>query len=64
VHLGHDAACFYDFMFQNPFFENETPDYLHISNTIVPALLAAGVTQQQIDEMFVDNPRRYFTRSD
>jgi phosphotriesterase-related protein len=64
VHLGHDAACFYDFMFQNPFFANEKPDYLHISHAILPALLAAGVTQQQIDEMLVDNPRRYFTRSD
>jgi phosphotriesterase-related protein len=63
VHLGHDAACFYDFMFQNPFFAEEKPDYLHISRTIVPELLAAGVTQAQIDEMFVDNPRRFFTRA-
>jgi phosphotriesterase-related protein len=63
VHLGHDAACFYDFMFQNPFFAAEKPDYLHISNEIVPALLAAGVTQAQIDEMFVDNPRRFFSRA-
>jgi phosphotriesterase-related protein len=63
VHLGHDAACFYDFMVQNPFFADETPDYLHISAKIVPALLAAGVTQAQIDEMFVDNPRRFFARA-
>jgi phosphotriesterase-related protein len=63
VHLGHDAAAFYDFMFQNPFFAEEKPDYLHISNTIVPALLDAGVTQAQIDEMFVDNPRRFFSRA-
>ena len=28
--------------------------------TIVPALLAAGVTQAQIDEMLVENPRRFF----
>jgi phosphotriesterase-related protein len=60
VHLGHDAACFYDFMVHNPFFANEKPDYLHISNTIVPALLDAGVTQSQIDEMLIDNPRRFF----
>ena len=32
VHLGHDGACFYDFMFQNPFFADEKPDYLHISH--------------------------------
>src|SRR5262249_25941827 len=29
VHLGHDAACFYDFMIDNPFFVDEKPDYLH-----------------------------------
>jgi len=63
VHLGHDAACFYDFMFRNPFFADERPDYLHISQKIVPALLAAGVTQAQIDEMLVDNPRRFFARA-
>ena len=63
VHLGHDAACFYDFMFENPFFADEKPDYLHISQKIVPALLAAGVTQAQVDEMFHDNPRRFFTPS-
>ena len=60
VHLGHDGACFYDFMVGNPWFADEHPDYLHISNTIVPQLLTAGVTQAQIDEMFVDNPRRFF----
>jgi phosphotriesterase-related protein len=61
VHLGHDGACFYDFMVGNPWFANEHPDYLHISNTIVPQLLTAGVTQAQIDAMFVDNPRRFFS---
>lgn len=63
VHLGHDGACFYDFMFQNPFFVDEKPDYLHISNNIVPQLLAAGVTQEQIDQMFVENPQRFFARA-
>ena len=61
VHLGHDAACFYDFMFRNPFFADEKPDYLHISRNIVPQLLAAGVTQEQVDEMLVGNPRRFFS---
>lgn len=60
VHLGHDAACFYDFMVGDPFFADEKPDYLHISRTILPALLQAGVTQDQIDEMLVANPRRFF----
>jgi phosphotriesterase-related protein len=34
--------------------------YLHIHNDVIPALLAAGVTQQQLDIMFIDNPRRHF----
>jgi phosphotriesterase-related protein len=60
IHLGHDAACFMDFMVSNPPFAHERPDYLHISNTILPALLENGVTQEQIDEMLVLNPRRFF----
>jgi phosphotriesterase-related protein len=60
IHLGHDGACFYDFMIGNPPFAQERPDYLHISTTIVPRLLEEGVTQEQIDEIFVENPRRFF----
>ncbi len=63
VHLGHDAACFNDFMIGNPFFVDERPDYLHISTHILPALLEAGVTQEQIDQMLVANPQRYFARA-
>ena len=61
IHLSHDAACFMDFMVGDPAFANEKPDYLLISNQVVPALLDAGVTRAQIDEMMVANPRRYFT---
>jgi phosphotriesterase-related protein len=60
VHLGHDAATFLDFFLGDPKFAEEKPDYLHISNTIVPMLAEAGVTEEQVDTMFVDNPRRYF----
>jgi phosphotriesterase-related protein len=60
IHLSHDAACFMDFMVGDPAFADERPDYLHISTTILPALLEQGVTQAQIDELMVDNPRRFF----
>jgi len=60
IHLSHDAACFYDFMTGDPNFADERPDYLHIWTTILPALLEAGVTQEQIDQMTVENPRRFF----
>jgi len=32
----------------------------HFHRNIIPRLLEAGVTQQQIDTMLVDNPRRFF----
>jgi phosphotriesterase-related protein len=60
VHLGHDAACFMDFMVGNPYFADEHADYLHISTKILPALLANGVTQEQIDQMLIENPQRFF----
>jgi phosphotriesterase-related protein len=60
IHLGHDAACFYDFMVENPPFAHERPDYLHIPTKIVPALLANGVTREQVDAMLVANPQRFF----
>ncbi|MEH6634967.1 MAG: hypothetical protein V7700_05580 [Halioglobus sp.] len=41
------------------------PDILfnptHFHRNIIPHLLAARVTQQQIDTLPVDNPRRFFT---
>jgi len=61
VHLGHDAACFFDFMVGDPNFANEKPDYTLISREVLPALLDAGVTQEQIDQMLLENPRRFFS---
>ena len=62
IHLGHDAACFYDFMFGDPNFANEKPNYLHIWQTILPALREAGVPPEQIEELTTTNARRYFER--
>ena len=59
VHLSHDAACFYDFMVGDPAFADEKPDYLLISNQVLPALREEGVTQAQIDEMMIANPRQF-----
>jgi phosphotriesterase-related protein len=61
VHLSHDAACFLDFMVGDPAFVNEDPDYLLITNQVLPALLDAGVTRAQIDEMMIANPARFLT---
>ena len=62
IHLGHDAACFYDFMVGDPNFADASIDYLHISQNILPLLLAAGVTQAQIDEMLTTNAVRFLAR--
>ena len=59
IHLSHDAACFMDFMVGDPKFANEKPDYLHITREVLPVLLEEGVTQAQIDELMIDNPRRF-----
>ncbi|HUO69490.1 MAG TPA: hypothetical protein VMU39_01835 [Solirubrobacteraceae bacterium] len=63
VHLGHDAACFYDFMVGDPLFAGEKPDYLLICNHVLPSLLDAGVTQEQIDQMLIANPRAFFSEA-
>jgi phosphotriesterase-related protein len=59
--LAHDASCFIDWF--DP--EEVTAmaanwHYEHISRDVLPALLARGVTQDQIDTMMVANPCRYF----
>lgn len=60
--LSHDCCCWSDFFPKIEDYHAAMPNhnYLHIHNDVLPALLEAGVTQGQIDKMFVDNPRRYF----
>ena len=55
--LSHDASCcgeFSDAVMQ------AIPNwhFLHISHDVLPALRERGVTEDQIDQMLVDNPRR------
>ena len=63
--LSHDLVAFSGFfgdmgtykeMAQNSSF----PDFTFIHTTVLPALLEAGVTQAQIDNMLEGNPRRFF----
>lgn len=63
--LSHDASCFIDWFGPDPAtVPAMQPNwhYRHISDDVLPALREAGVTGAQIDQMLVDNPRRYFTR--
>jgi phosphotriesterase-related protein len=60
--LSHDCACWSDFFPTIDLYAKAMPqhNYLHISHDVIPALLEGGVTQAQIDRMFIDNPRRHF----
>jgi predicted metal-dependent phosphotriesterase family hydrolase len=63
---GHDANCFIDYFgaAHDAARAAAAPNwhYEHITDDVLPALLASGVTQEQIDTMMVENPVRYFTR--
>ncbi|MFT3853286.1 MAG: hypothetical protein QM733_11180 [Ilumatobacteraceae bacterium] len=59
--LSHDAACFNDWLPEDQL-PIATPNwhYLHITRDVVPALKELGVTDEQIDQMLVGNPRAIF----
>ncbi|MFC4531319.1 phosphotriesterase family protein [Sphaerisporangium dianthi] len=62
--LSHDAACFFDYfggMWDD--LQQVAPNwnYLHIHRDVLPALREKGVTDAQIDQMLVTNPRRHFS---
>jgi phosphotriesterase-related protein len=61
--LSQDAACFNDW-FPEGVVAAALPrwNYLHIHHDVVPALKKAGVTDDQITTMLVDNPRKIFER--
>ncbi|MFI6786567.1 phosphotriesterase [Nonomuraea sp. NPDC050383] len=59
--LGHDSYCFND-RFDAEVVRRRHPDYhlLHVSRDVLPELRRRGVTEEQIHQMLVDNPRRIF----
>ncbi|MEQ4721625.1 phosphotriesterase-related protein [Nonomuraea sp. B19D2] len=60
--LSHDSYCFND-RFDPDVVRQRHPNYhlLHISRDVVPELRKRGVTDDQLHQMLVDNPRRIFT---
>lgn len=58
--LSQDASCYIDWVQPDlmPLLPNWT--YLHVRRDVVPALLERGVTEAQVTEMLVTNPRRFF----
>lgn len=62
IGLSHDCACWAYYLPSDQLRRDLMPEhrYTHVCNTVVPALLEAGVSQTDIDRMFIDNPRRHF----
>jgi phosphotriesterase-related protein len=61
--LSHDASCYIDW-FPMEAMQATVPNwhFRHISQDVLPALRAAGVSEEQIGLMTVGNPRRIFER--
>lgn len=59
--LSHDAACHFRWLPADTL-RAIAPNwhFEHLLDDVVPALLAAGVTQEQVEQMLVGNPRRIF----
>jgi len=61
--LSHDAACY--FAWADPALRAKlVPNwhFNHIPDDVIPALKAAGVSDEQVQAMTIDNPRRIFER--
>jgi phosphotriesterase-related protein len=56
--LSHDCACYIDWFAPGTLDDLRNWHYLHISQDVLPYLLAHGVTQDQIDQMLERNPAR------
>ena len=59
--LSHDASCFMDW-FPEVLPPTGNWNYLHISKNVLPMLRARSVSEAQIEQMLIMNPRRYFER--
>jgi phosphotriesterase-related protein len=63
--LSHDANCWSDTLSEDDKRRTRPSwHYNHIPDDILPALRLAGVSQGQIDQMLVENPRAIFEGAD
>ncbi len=56
--LSQDASCYFDWIQQDLMALLPDWKYTHIHERVLPYLLEKGVTQEQVDQMLVTNPRR------
>lgn len=63
--LSHDASCWIDWLqpIDDALRQAMSPNwhFLHISNDVIPMLLECGVSQDDVDQMLVRNPRDIFS---
>jgi phosphotriesterase-related protein len=57
IMLSHDNSCFYDVQ---PMHKLEFPPYTEITVDFIPKIKERGITDEQITEIMVGNPRRLF----
>ena len=63
--VSHDVTCYGDWI-PKRFGSSTLEDWMltHVSDKVVPALLDAGVTREQVDQMLIGNPRRILETRD
>ena len=66
VVLSHDAACCLDWLPNHQNIGEHLPNwhFNHIPDDVLPALRQRGVSDRQIDQMLINNPRRLFDAQD
>ncbi len=62
VVLSHDAGCIFDFAPEEMLSAVPQWNYRTVISEVLPALRERGVSQRQIDQMTIDNPRAIFER--
>jgi phosphotriesterase-related protein len=60
--LSHDVTCYADWISKE--FGSHLTDWVltHLTDVVVPAFLARGITEDQVAQMMTGNPRRIFER--
>lgn len=61
--LAQDAACYIDWVQPDLLPLMPHWNYLHVQADVIPALLDRGVTEAQVEQMMVGNPRRFFEQA-
>ncbi|GGF34539.1 phosphotriesterase [Marmoricola endophyticus] len=62
--LSHDTSCYIDWVEPELAARMPQSTYSHIADEVLPHLRENGVTEEQIEQMLVGNPRTFFAGTD